>query len=89
MKRKLHNLQLAILRAALASPIGVSLSDRSTAKALIARGYAERWDVPTSRGWRNAIRITESGRDRARKAADYHVARDGHADDPSLMEDLP
>lgn len=82
MKRKpLNTTQLAALRRALRHPHGLCGGDRSTGKALVARGYA----VELTTGFA----ITAAGRERARRAADVvgKTTFDGPRDE-SLMRDL-
>jgi sarcosine oxidase gamma subunit len=83
--KKINTVQMAVLRRASGLGVGHGVrrieSDGSTAKALLARGFAY-----TDKD--GEIYITEAGIERAQKAADIHVLRDGVANDPTLMQDL-
>jgi hypothetical protein len=83
---KLNTTQLSALRHALSDPDGRCHCDGSTGNALHDRGYVEE-DTRDHTGRR--FYITDAGRQRARRKADKLVKRDGQADDPTLMQDLP
>jgi hypothetical protein len=75
--KKLNSVQLRHLRNARSD--GRITGDRCTLKALHARGYA------TSAA--GMFFITDVGLERAIRAADVEVRRDGATHDPTLMED--
>ncbi len=84
----LNSVQLWYLRNP--SPDGRLTGDRCTLKALRDRGYAEQFVAGTDSTRPCGFYITDTGRQRASKAADVLVIRDGHnlAADPGLMQDL-
>ena len=80
-KLQVNTIQLHYLRSADAG--GVIGCDRSTGKALMARGLA-------GEICNNFFQITDAGRERARKKADVvKLSTSQSSVDPTLLEDLP
>lgn len=85
---KINTTQIAALRSALTDPQGViHAGDRCTGKALVARGFATEGYHPLETN-ASAFFITDAGRERAKKAADFRADRNGIPISSDLMRDL-